>query len=170
MKQVSAIDRLQAHTELKHRGGGTATENMSILLFRKRGTAGRLKANQHGYRPRQASPVNCAQRVEQNNKKKHLWALFYWPLTLWLLPDLKRCKRKGFQTHVVHALCKRSEGPRQSTTSRGPKLHLCHPSHLSAKTFNRVGGITEAALRSSEVRGALRDSVGLGQKGPAFLN
>lgn len=157
-----------AHTELKHRGGGTATENMSILLFRKRGTAGRLKANQHSYRPRQASPVNCARRVEQNNEKKnHLWALFYRPPTLWLLPDLKRRKRKGVQTHVVRALCKRPDGPRHL---KGQKLRLCRPSHLSAKTFNRVGGITEAALRSSEVRGALRHSAGLGQEGPASLN
>lgn len=35
MKQVSAIDWPQSHTELKHRGGGIAAENMSILLFRK---------------------------------------------------------------------------------------------------------------------------------------
>lgn len=35
VKQVSAIDRPQTHTELKHKGGGTAAENMSILLFRK---------------------------------------------------------------------------------------------------------------------------------------
>lgn len=73
MKQVSVIDQLQSHTELKHRGGGTAAENMSILLFRKGALLEDWKQINAGYRPRQPNPVNCTQRDEQNNKN-HLWA------------------------------------------------------------------------------------------------
>lgn len=75
MKQVAAIDRHWAHTGLKHRGGGTATENMSILLFRgKKRRWGALledwKQINVCYRPRQAGPLNCSGRVEQNKGKK----------------------------------------------------------------------------------------------------
>lgn len=170
MKQVSAIDRLQAHTELKHRGGGTATENMSILLFRKRGTAGRLKANQHGYRPRQASPVNCARRVEQNNKKNISGLYFIDRQHFGYFQIWKGAKEKAFRlTLCVRCVSAQMvcDGPQ---LLEGQKLRLCHLSHLSAKTFIRVGGITEAALHSSEVRDALRNSKGLGQKGPVSLN
>lgn len=118
---------------------------MSILLFRKRGTAGRLKANQHGYRPRQASPVNCAWWVEQNNKKTSgpyfidRWRFGYFQI--W-----KGAKEKAFRlTWRVHCVSAQTvcDSPR---LLEGQKLRLCHPSHLSAKTFNRVGGITEPSL------------------------
>lgn len=78
------LTRTRSHTELKHRGGGFAAENTSILLFRKGALLEDWKQINAKYRPRRASPVNCTQRAEQNNKNHH-WDFYwrrFWPLRL----------------------------------------------------------------------------------------
>lgn len=68
LQQVSAIDRLGSHTELKHWGGGTAAENMSIVLFKKRWSCFETESKSAPIDPDNPARENCCQKAP--NKKK----------------------------------------------------------------------------------------------------
>lgn len=93
VRQVSAIDRLQSHTELKHKGGGTAAENMSILLFRKGALLGGWKQINMAIDP--GNPARQIALKAMNKTTKTITGLLLTSNTLASVPHFQM--REGFK-------------------------------------------------------------------------